>query len=406
MISNKTLKNLILFFLSIITLNYLIFSYRFFERENGYILGDWLVNYNAGFVKRGFIGSIILKINEFTGIDLKILAFYLVNSIFIFFIILFFKKLNTKNLNTIFLIMLFSPATFLFNFYDPLAVGRKEILFLTYFMIYNYFFIDNSINIKKYIFGIFAFILTLTHEMFFLLIPFIFVAKYLRYKSFKINYYYFEIFILILSSLSIFLLIFYNQTDPETSRILCKSLTDRNLTGDICWGIIGEFQTSHKLIINKAFINDPLYFKLYSLYLLLILGPIIAFLRNFLSVGFIKIIFFILITLLPIIFLFLLVNDWGRYLNVFAIMWMIVFLFHLPDIKESNYTFKLNVLSAVFIVIFTSSWYMQHCCPKNFNTGFNYMYQRINFRLNDKSHETTRYGKDIIKQIILKIINY
>ena len=70
------------------------------------------------------------------------------------------------------------------------------------------------------------------------------------------------------------------------------------------------------------------------------------------------------------------------------------------------YTFKLNVLSAVFIVIFTSSWYMQHCCPKNFNTGFNYMYQRINFRLNDKSHETTRYGKDIIKQIILKIINY
>ena len=49
-------NNLIIYFFIFLIINYTFFNYRILFRENGYILGDWLINYSGGFIRRGLIG--------------------------------------------------------------------------------------------------------------------------------------------------------------------------------------------------------------------------------------------------------------------------------------------------------------------------------------------------------------
>ena len=48
--------------------------------------GEWLINYQHGFVRRGLIGEIIFLISDFFNINIQII-FLLIISIFYFFII-------------------------------------------------------------------------------------------------------------------------------------------------------------------------------------------------------------------------------------------------------------------------------------------------------------------------------
>ena len=66
---------IILFFLFLI-LNYLFFNYRILFRENGYILGDWLINYNGGFVRRGLIGHLFFNLSKELNISIINLIFF------------------------------------------------------------------------------------------------------------------------------------------------------------------------------------------------------------------------------------------------------------------------------------------------------------------------------------------
>jgi hypothetical protein len=59
-IYNKVLLLLLL----IITLNYFFFNYRLIFRQNAYIAGDWLINYQGGFIRRGFFGEIIFFVTS------------------------------------------------------------------------------------------------------------------------------------------------------------------------------------------------------------------------------------------------------------------------------------------------------------------------------------------------------
>ena len=56
-------KNTVIIFFTFVVINYLFFNYRIIFRENGYILGDWVINYSGGFVRRGFLGNFFFLIS-------------------------------------------------------------------------------------------------------------------------------------------------------------------------------------------------------------------------------------------------------------------------------------------------------------------------------------------------------
>ena len=106
---------IIIFFFIFVILNYIFFNYRILSRENGYILGDWVVNYSSGFIKRGFLGHFFYYLS--TNFNISIINIVFLFSTTIYSITIYFYKIIKYQLNNyyIFLFILL-PSTFLLIF--------------------------------------------------------------------------------------------------------------------------------------------------------------------------------------------------------------------------------------------------------------------------------------------------
>ena len=95
-----------------------------------------MVNYNGGFVRRGLLGQFFFNLSKSFNISIIHIIFLFSSTIYITSLILFYKIIKNNLSNNFVLIFLFLPSTLLFNFFDPLTVGRKEILVFLFFFIY------------------------------------------------------------------------------------------------------------------------------------------------------------------------------------------------------------------------------------------------------------------------------
>lgn len=374
MISQQIIKKYIYIFIFGYAINYTFFTYRFFERENGFILGDWLINYSGGISRRGLTGEILINIASFFKLDLINLTFIFVSIIFVYFSYYLIKLINNSNISFLLAIIIFSPATILFNFFDPLAIGRKEIIFFLFLLIYLEFRDKLYLNVLLIPFSLFT---MLTHELFFLLTPFFFISRYLMNNKIKLTNFIIEICIFVFS-------IFYFLSikfifEPDVNK-MCLTVLEFGLNDRVCWAI----SVSNDSMYLSHYITDVFYTKYYFIFFILISLPIYLVLTRILSKNPLFSLFIIIGTILPFFSLFLMVNDWGRYLNVFAMYWMIILLF---ISKKTKFQFKIKHYHLIIIFLFSSSWYMPHCCPeihfkdKIYNPSIKYFIERIYYRL-------------------------
>ncbi|MBI3902765.1 MAG: hypothetical protein HY306_07470 [Nitrosomonadales bacterium] len=94
-----------------------------------YIAGDWLINYQGGFIRRGLVGEIIFQVTQLVGISPWIWVFAIQAVLYAGITLLVLQKLRAS-INIIGWLFLISPLAFLFEVYDPGGLGRKELLFL------------------------------------------------------------------------------------------------------------------------------------------------------------------------------------------------------------------------------------------------------------------------------------
>ena len=115
-----------------------------------------------------------------------------------------------------------------------------------------------------------------------------------------------------------------------------------------------------------------------------------------------KIFLFFLFNIIQIIFLlvlFIIVNDWGRYLNIYFITISLVLIkFFSFNIKYNNIFAKTLIL--ILIISNTTLWHMPHCCSKKFGNGFFSLKERIQIRLN-----TANNYDDKPRQILIYFLN-
>ncbi len=383
MINYKTTKLLIYLFLFVCTVNHIFFSYRLFIRENGYILGDWLINYGGGFTRRGLFGEIIIHLSKNFDINLIKLTFIIFCIFYVYFIFLIYKIISRSNINFLTLLLILSPSTFLFSFYDPLAAGRKEFLFFIFFCLY---FLYREKKIFIYSSPIIATGIILTHELFIFLCPLFFIARYLKTKSLRFRDYNLEILI---SCLSILILIFLFKLSNPNIQNTCEAIKNFGYDWRICFSIndLNLFRDNPGSVAE--YIKGKNYIFYYSLFLILSLIPILLCLKKFFNFNIYFSFLFIIISLLPIIGLVFVVNDWGRYIHIYTFVWMLIFL-SCTKIKEIN----LSYAKVVVLLLYSSSWYIPHCCPEihfskyKFKPGILYIYERIHLRF---TTENTMY---------------
>ena len=403
-------KNFIILFFVVLIINYIFFNQRVLFRENGYILGDWLINYNGGFVRRALLGHIFFQLSKFSKIPIIEIIFIFSSLIYSISIILFYKVVEKRLNNNVILIFLLLPSTFLFNFFDPLTVGRKEILVFFLFLIY-YLNLDNQNIIYKISFYILSIVSILTHEIFFFVIPYFFLLRYLELKKTNnvtdIKDFFLEISIFISGLMLIFL--FFNYSYLYDKEALCSSLIEVNIRNNVCYGTINDLSIKKQNIFLGlwGYFNERNYFLNYGLYIFLSLIPIIyAYSRTTNNKFVLKVIFLSFFCFLFSLAFILRVNDWGRYINVSIILQFLVYLKLLEfNFKSKKFDLRLNKYTKIFLlIVYLTSWHMPHCCNPKIGNGYYDLINRIESRLFDNSSNSTKYN-DKPRLFLRKLFN-
>ena len=122
--------------------------YSFVEDYSSWQYSDWLINYEGGFIRRGFIGQILYLTHKFLFIDLDKLIFGFVSFIYIFISFFLFKSVKYIESSYENILIFLSPGFFIYPIMNSGVIGRKDILFI--FFLFFLFFLR-----KKFLINLF-----------------------------------------------------------------------------------------------------------------------------------------------------------------------------------------------------------------------------------------------------------
>ena len=357
MIKKKNFSN---YFLIIILISSAIYSLWSVKLLNDfpwrYVFTDWIINYEGGYIRRGLLGEISIKLSNFLDLNIKYIFLLIHLSIYLLFHLIFYKFFINFKKNYVFYLLCFSPLVFLYPIATFEVFARKEIFYITFFLLNCYLAI--KINNRNFIFfstNLFVFLSYFIHEssLFFLIFFYFSYFVFLKKNNFKIRFS--ELgFIIIVYAFLLFLL-FIPVTDEKLTEMVY--LVNQNFfeltrfSGAIAWlqndpsSAFAFLKYNH--ISNKYIFQNILYLHFLIIFFYLLYA------NNFFKSG--K--YFFLLTILsffgPLI-LFIVWNDWGRLVYIFY-NFSLIFTFYclhnnkeiflkidqIPIINNLNYKFKL-----------------------------------------------------------------
>ena len=126
-------------------------------------MSEWVINYQGGFVRRGFIGEIFYTISKAININLKF-SFTIIQIVLYGLLFFYFYKLLLKlNYSRLVLFVIFSPVFLFFPLAELEAIGRKEIL--VNLLMLSLFILKLDEYKKLFFFFIISLVVLLTHEI-------------------------------------------------------------------------------------------------------------------------------------------------------------------------------------------------------------------------------------------------
>ena len=331
-----------------------------------YVFTDWIINYEGGYIRRGLLGEISINLSDFFNLDIKYIFFILHFSIYLIFHLLFYAYFKNYSKNYIFYFLCFSPLVFLYPVATFEAFSRKEIFYITLFLLSCY--ISIKINNRKIIFSstnLLVLLSYLIHESsiffinFFYLTFFIFLKK----NNYKLNF--FEILIIIVIYLILLFLLFIPVTDEKIT-VMVSYINENffeitEFSGAISW--LKRSASSSFLFLEANTIHLTDYFRYLILLHFIIIFCFLLKKNNYFKIDkFISI--FTVLSLLSPLCLFILANDWGRltyiYYN-FALIFTFYFFYNDRKIflKIDNLKLLQNInykLKIFFTICYISLW--------------------------------------------------
>jgi hypothetical protein len=335
-------------------------------------MAEWVINYQGGFTRRGFLGEFVFQISQLfdfqlrkTFLGLQILIYI----IYFYGIYTLFKKIN---FNYIFALAIFSPLFFIFSLAELEALGRKDIFMFSVFVLNFLIFFKFQNKTYNYLYFYISFpIVFLTHEIYIIYIGY-FLAFLILIEE-NINLKFFIKFILVLIFISFFLnMIISNEFTSENLKLLCKNLKEQsnencglaptsmvvNLAG---YGSEVGWQISHIFRYFMIFL-----FGFSGLLILLAFSKINKSKMNYFSSKInLKFLFFLLA--LPSILPFLTAVDSGRYMSMaytfpcifyFGLLRSQIIIFDKDKINLiiSNSFLKLKKYRIILLILLCFTW--------------------------------------------------
>ena len=306
-----------------------------------YVFTDWLINYEGGFVRRGLLGQIIYEISKLINIEIKSITLFFQISIYLAYFFLFYLLLSKRKTNFFWLLIIFSPISFLYPIAELEALGRKDIFVISFFLIFSMITFKN-IDILLLFFVLIFSLSTLIHEITIFYIFHYFFIFYIKSKFFikqqvkKKHYLIIFIVILLLLYLNLYLHNFVVIED------IVNSYSYEDLT--VLSGSFSHINPTIDSVLLKTLNNiNVLSILRYGFLLLINVVPFIYFIKikNKYENRYFNYKNICLILLLLSILLYLLIFDWGRviYINHNFLVIIIILIFNL-DLVDKDYIKK------------------------------------------------------------------
>ena len=348
MVKKKFLSNYFLIFILISAAIYSLWSLKLLnDFPWRYVFTDWIINYEGGYIRRGLLGEISINLSNFLNLNIKYVFLLIHLSTYLLFHLLFYKFFLSFKKNYVFYLLCFSPLVFLYPIATFEAFARKEIFYITFFLLNCYLLIKlNNRNIVFFSTNLLVILSYLIHEssLFFLIFFYFSYFVFLKKNNYKIK----------LSELGFILLVYsvflYLLSIPVTDEKISKMvfLINQNFfeitefSGAISW--LQRSASSAFVFLQNNYISpkDLLRHILFSHFLIIFLY--LLYINNFFKSGKYFFILTILSFFSPLI-LFLVGNDWGRFIYILYNFCLIFTFYCLYDDKEIFV--KVDKLSAI-----------------------------------------------------------
>jgi len=148
------------------------------DSPHPWLVGDWLINYQGGLVRRGLIGELAFQISRLSNIDIVILIVFFQTLMYLIFLINSYRLSAKSPFSPLSLILIGSPAFILFPVLDPIGAFRKEILLFALLSALCIHLATTN-HISKFLpvfIGAAVVFIVLSHEMLIVFFPYIIAA--------------------------------------------------------------------------------------------------------------------------------------------------------------------------------------------------------------------------------------
>ena len=195
------MKTFLKYFLTILAVFSIIKLFDNAINRDAWQYGEWLINYQNGFVRRGLVGELIYLISYVFNGNLQVTFVFIISLLVIIYYFLSYRLIKKIEFNNLNILILFSPLFFIFFIVISKVGIKKEIVLYIFYLTYLLILLSNDYNYKKnwYIFSILPLVF-LIHEgfVFFLpyfILPLFFVIDKKKFKNFNssifLPYYFF-----------------------------------------------------------------------------------------------------------------------------------------------------------------------------------------------------------------------
>jgi hypothetical protein len=316
-------------------------------------LGDWLINYQGGFIRRGLIGQIFFILSDF-GISLKWAVFSLHTVLYFTVFWLIFSLYRMKERGVEWYIILLSPVFLTFPFHDFLGNSRKENLLFVVFLWFLTIFSKKAITFLKLVALLLAYAFgVLSHELMSFAVPFFLYVLLRAYELGdldKKNAVGFGLAFVTVAAVGIVIAIIFHG-DLSQSIQICLSVIDRGIAPHICDGAIDYLKSSRSDGLKDMMSVFPDYQFVYPILFFLSLIPMFltSWFQDKRNIG------FFILTLVCLLPLFIVATDWGRWIYILMFMWFAVLL-----AESVRVPIVIKQVPMWFLVLYLSTWGMPH----------------------------------------------
>lgn len=383
---NHPLRKFLVFFLSLGLFILLIVSFDKSTIPKCYQLytSDWLINYSGGFVRRGLLGSFILKISQLTSLKpALVVAIFKILSYCAIYLTAIYLIIKAKYFKNVHIFLFLYQTTYIFPLLDFRGGGRKEILLLALFSLYA---ILNKQNLSRALmFSLSALLLTLTfaHDALFWFYPLVLLCLQIIFPNVNLNTK--TCFLILLPSIfsTVFIINFGTKMSPESLDLMTKAIDPENYKlwawpiSYVTWDFTTQVTNFLKNVDNYSVIN--LLFTLILAYIPFNIAERIDGQNIYINNKFPFKLLACLLFQSPLI----LAKDWGRWIYVDSTIMSLTYFIALNKFNKSQIQYsakqvsisiKKNFLAILILLFFLFSWRMKHCCASSFElTLINYL---------------------------------